>query len=59
MSITIPGVTGYATMNQLIANSTATHARLDRLANQVSTGLVGVTYAALGTGASVSLDLRP
>lgn len=59
MSIAIPGVTGYATMNQLIANSTATHSRLDRLAEQVSTGLVGVTYAALGTGAPVSLDLRP
>lgn len=59
MSIAMPGVTGYATMTRLIENSAVTHARLDKLANQVSTGLVGDSYAGLGTGAAVSLDLRP
>jgi len=59
MSITTTGVTGYATMAKLIENSAATRRRLDTLTNQVSTGLIGDTYAGLGTGASVSLNLRP
>jgi flagellar hook-associated protein 3 FlgL len=58
-SITMTGVTGYATLARLIQDSEATHRRLDNLTNQVSTGLVADNYAGLGNGASVSLDLRP
>lgn len=53
------GVTGYATLARLIQDSQTTRARLDKLTNQVSTGLIGDTYAGLGTGAPMSLDLRP
>ncbi|HET6197159.1 MAG TPA: hypothetical protein VFE12_15460, partial [Acetobacteraceae bacterium] len=58
-SISTTGVTGFAALTRLIADSATTHARLDRLTNQASTGLVADNYAGLGTGASVSLDLRP
>jgi flagellar hook-associated protein 3 FlgL len=58
-SILATGVTGFAALTRLIADSATTHARLDRLTNQASTGLVADNYAGLGTGASVSLDLRP
>jgi flagellar hook-associated protein 3 FlgL len=58
-SITMTGVTGYATLTRLIKDSQTIHQKLDNLSNQASTGLVGDTYAGLGTGASVSLDLRP
>ncbi len=57
--ITMTGVTGYATLSKLIQDSAATQRRLDALTNQVSTGLVGDTYAGLGSGASVSLNLQP
>jgi flagellin-like hook-associated protein FlgL len=53
------GVTGDPTLARLILDSATTHNRLDRLTNQASTGLIADTYAGLGTGASVSLDLRP
>jgi len=33
--------------------------KLETLTNQASTGLVGTTYAGMGTGASVSLNLNP
>ena len=59
MSIAMTGVTGYGMLGRLIANASVTAARLDTLTNQASTGLIGDTYAGLGTGASVSLDLRP
>jgi flagellar hook-associated protein 3 FlgL len=59
MSIAMTGVSGYAALTRLIEDSAATHHKLDKLTNQASTGLVGDTYAGLGTGASVSLDLRP
>src|SRR5690348_15531697 len=58
-SISTTGVTGFAALTRLIADSAATHARLDHLTNQASTGLVADNYAGLGTGASASLDLRP
>jgi flagellar hook-associated protein 3 FlgL len=58
-SITMTGVTGDAALARLIQDSATIHGRLDKLTNQVSTGLVGDTYAGLGTGAPVSLDLRP
>src|SRR4051794_15677255 len=53
------GTSDYATMNSLINESSLVRQKLDRLTNQASTGLVGDTYAGLGAGASVSLDLRP
>jgi flagellar hook-associated protein 3 FlgL len=58
-SITMTGVTGYATLTRLIQDSQTTHTRLDRLTNQASTGLVSDTYSGLGTAAPVSLNLRP
>jgi flagellar hook-associated protein 3 FlgL len=58
-SITMTGVTGDPTLARLILDSATTHSRLDRLTNQASTGLIADNYAGLGTGASVSLDLRP
>jgi len=59
MSITMTGVTGYATLSRLILNSNATHTRLDALGNQASTGLIAENYGGLGDGAPVSIDLRP
>ncbi|HEY2619430.1 MAG TPA: flagellin [Acetobacteraceae bacterium] len=58
-SITMTGVTGDPTLARLILDSTTTHSRLDKLTDQASTGLIADNYAGLGTGASVSLDLRP
>ncbi|MDE2006525.1 MAG: hypothetical protein KGI51_08170 [Rhodospirillales bacterium] len=46
-------------MTSLIADAQTVRQRLDRLTTQASTGLVGQTYAGLGSGASVSLGLRP
>ncbi len=60
MSTTI-GITnaGYGILGTLIANSTAVHQQLDTLTEQASTGLVSQTYAGLGSGARISLDLNP
>jgi flagellar hook-associated protein 3 FlgL len=58
-SIAMTGVTGDAALTQLIKNSETVHARLDKLTEQASSGLVGDTYAELGSAATVSLDLRP
>jgi flagellar hook-associated protein 3 FlgL len=57
--ISMIGVTGFAPFGQLIANAEATHTRLNNLTNQASTGLIANNYAGLGSGASVSLNLRP
>jgi len=43
----------------LLADSAAVRQKLDRLTNQASSGLIGYTYAGLGTGAPISLNLRP
>jgi flagellar hook-associated protein 3 FlgL len=53
------GSTDYGMMSSLVANAASVKQKLDQLTNQASTGLVGDTYAGLGSGASVSLDLRP
>ena len=58
-SISMIGVTGFAPFGQLVANAEATHTRLNNLTNQASTGLIANNYAGLGSGASVSLNLRP
>jgi flagellar hook-associated protein 3 FlgL len=57
-SISAPG-TGYGIINTLIAQSTSVHQQLDTLTEQASTGLVAQTYAGLGAGASISLNLNP
>ncbi|HLY90992.1 MAG TPA: flagellin [Acetobacteraceae bacterium] len=62
MSGVISNVTGpsdYGMMNTLIAQSNTVKQKLDKLTIQASTGLIGTTYAGLGTGAPTSLDLRP
>jgi flagellar hook-associated protein 3 FlgL len=51
--------TDYGMMSSLVANAASVKQKLNQLTNQVSTGLVGNTYAGLGSGAPVSLDLRP
>jgi flagellar hook-associated protein 3 FlgL len=43
----------------LLADSSAVRQKLDQLTNQASSGLIGDTYAGLGTGAPISLNLRP
>jgi flagellar hook-associated protein 3 FlgL len=53
------GVTGDAAFTRLVQNSETVHARLDRLTEQASTGLVSQNYAGMGNAAAVSLDLRP
>jgi flagellar hook-associated protein 3 FlgL len=58
MSIAV-GPADYGMLGSLIANASSVKQKLNTLTNQASTGLVGDTYAGLGTGASVSLDLRP
>ncbi len=57
MSTTIG--TGYGIYPTLIANSTSVHQQVDTLTEQISTGLVSQSYAGLGAGASVSLNLNP
>jgi flagellar hook-associated protein 3 FlgL len=58
-TIAMTGVTGDAALARLIQDSENVHARLNKLTNQASTGLIADDYAGLGSGASVSLDLRP
>jgi flagellar hook-associated protein 3 FlgL len=58
MSIAV-GPADYGMLGSLIANASSVKQKLNTLTNQVSTGLIGDTYAGLGTGASISLDLRP
>jgi flagellar hook-associated protein 3 FlgL len=53
------GVADAGWMSSLIADSASVRQKLDTLTNQASSGLVGTTYAGLGSGASVSLDLNP
>jgi flagellar hook-associated protein 3 FlgL len=53
------GLSDYSVMGSLIANTNTVKQKLDTLTNQASTGLIGTTYAGLGTGASISLSLRP
>ncbi|MEI7710867.1 MAG: flagellin [Rhodospirillales bacterium] len=58
MSGTI-GQTEYGLLNELLANSATVRQRLNRLTQQVGSGSIADTYAGLGAGASVSLNLRP
>jgi flagellar hook-associated protein 3 FlgL len=59
MSTTIGNtVAGYGMLGTLIANSAVVHQQLDTLTEQVSTGLVSQSYAGLGSGAAISLNLN-
>ncbi len=60
MSSSIGGTSpNYSLLNTLIANSAVVHRQVDTLTEQVSTGLIAQTYAGLGTGATVALNLNP
>ena len=58
MSGTI-GQTEYGLLSQLVANSATVRQRLTTLTQQASDGLIADTYAGLGNGASVALNLHP
>lgn len=47
------------TLGRLVEDSTTIRARLDRLTEQSSTGLVSQSFGGLGSTAQLSLDLRP
>jgi flagellar hook-associated protein 3 FlgL len=49
----------YGMMNSLVANAASVKQRLDQLISQASSGLIGDTYAGLGAGASISLNMQP
>jgi len=53
------GASGYGMMSSLISNTDAIKQTLDQLTSQASSGYVSKTYAGLGAGAAVSLDLSP
>ena len=50
---------GFGFSATLVANAGNVHQQLDTLTEQASTGLTAQTYAGLGAGASVSLNLNP
>ncbi len=53
------GAANYGVLGRLIADAATVHDKLDRLTDQASTGLIGDSFAGLGAGAPVSLNLRP
>jgi flagellar hook-associated protein 3 FlgL len=59
MSISAAGPADYGQMASLISDSSAIKQNLDQLTTQISSGLVSNTYAGLGSGATVSLNLEP
>lgn len=59
MSIAAAGPVDFGQMASLISDSTVIKQNLDQLTNQISTGLISNTYAGLGSGAAVSLNLNP
>lgn len=58
-TITASPASDYGMMSRLIADSATVRQRLDILTQQAGNGLIGDTYAGLGTGAPTSLSLRP
>ena len=52
-------VADYSLLARLVADSAGTKQQLATLTEQASSGLIANTYAGLGTGAAVSLDLSP
>ena len=59
MSIAAAGPADYGMMSSLIGDTASIKQKLDQLTDQISSGLVSNTYAGLGAGAAVSLDLNP
>ncbi len=59
MSISAATPADYGMMTSLISDTDSIKTKLDQLTTQISTGLVSNTYAGLGAGAAVSLDLNP
>ena len=53
------GQTEYGLLSQLVAGSATVRQRLTTLTQQASNGLIADTYAGLGGGASVVLNLHP
>jgi flagellar hook-associated protein 3 FlgL len=53
------GQTEYGLLSRLVAGSATVRQRLDTLTQQASNGLVADTYAGLGNGTSVALNLHP
>jgi flagellar hook-associated protein 3 FlgL len=49
----------YGLVGALVTNSQSVSSTLDTLTQQISTGLIATSYAGLGSGAGVSLDLNP
>jgi flagellar hook-associated protein 3 FlgL len=58
-SISGIGPSGYGVLGQMISDSTTINNRLNTLTEQASSGLISQTYAGLGSGAAVSLNLNP
>ncbi len=58
-AITATGQSDAGWMSSLISDAASVRQKLETLTNQASTGLLGTTYAGLGSGAAVSLDLNP
>jgi len=58
-SIAPPGPADFSLISALVSDNAVLKQKLDRLTGQVSTGLVAPTYAGLGAGAAVSLNLAP
>jgi flagellar hook-associated protein 3 FlgL len=59
MSISAAGPADYGQMASLISDGAAVKQKLDQLTTQISSGLVSNSYAGLGSGAAVSLNLQP
>lgn len=57
--ISFIGPSNYSVSSELAANAAAIRERMTQLTEQASSGLVSETYAGLGSGSSVSLDLNP
>ena len=55
----VSGMVQNGLLAQLVGDSTATKAQLDKLTQQSASGQVADTYGGLGEAASVSIDLRP
>lgn len=55
----IVSVADYGVLGSLITNANSVKQNLDTLTEQSSSGLISDTYAGLGSGATVSLNLRP
>ena len=53
------GQTEYGLLSQLVANSGAVKQRLNTLTQQASNGLIADSYAGLGNGTPVALNLHP